>query len=158
MRKKIYLTKQGLQEMQNELDFLIRSRRPELAQLFKNALATSTGSSESEECNYIRSEQALVEKKIIELKDLIKSAKLVENVKTDKVSIGTMAKLRFLTDNKVRTYSIVGTHEANPFENKLSDESPIVRAILGRKLYDTVTVDHNFGEFKVRILGIFAAR
>jgi transcription elongation factor GreA len=153
MKNKIYLTKQGLLEVQAELGYLIKVRRPELVQLFKEAQLTKN-LSESGECNYIRSEQALVEKKIRELEVLAKDARVVEDIDTSRVSIGTRARLKFLANDEEKTYTIVGTHEANPLENKISNESPIVQAILGKKVNDTVTVVFRLNKFQVRILDI----
>jgi transcription elongation factor GreA len=154
MKKTTYLTKQGLSEMQDELDLLINSRRPELAQRFKEA-RTSGNPSENGECNYIRAEQSLVENRIVELRALLKDAQVVKDVDTTHVSVGTKVKLESLASHSVKIYSIVSTHEANPLENKISNESPIARAILGKTVSDIATVVRNgLGVFQVRILGI----
>ena len=130
-----YLTKQGLKEIQTELDHLIKTRELRVAQL-------------------LGYEQIIAERRIIELKALIKSAVIIKDVDTDKVSVGAKIKLKFLKDNKIRTYSIVGTPEADPFENKISNESPIAQAILGKKVNDIATVALRFNKFQVRILNI----
>jgi transcription elongation factor GreA len=154
MTNKTYLTQQGLLEAQAELDYLAKSRLPELAQLLKDA--NSSKNLSTEEYNDIRGEQVLTEKKVSDLKALLKNATLIRNVDTHQVSIGTKTKLKFLASNQIKTYSIVGTHEANSLENKISNESPIVRAILGKKVNDIVTVILKYSQFQVRILGIYA--
>ena len=155
MKNETYLTRHGLLEMQAELDRLVESRRPRLIQLFKDACSLH-GSSENAECNSIKEEQDLVEKRILELRALTRSAKIIGDVGAEKVSVGTRTKLEFLSDNKVKTYSIVGTHEINPFEDKISNESPIAQAILGKKINDVATITLGPNKFQVKILGIFA--
>jgi len=152
---KTYLTKQGWENAQSELKYLVRVRRPEVTNLLKEAGITRN-IDRTAEYAYLKEEQALVEKQIAELEQLLKEAEVIRDVDTDKVSVGTRIKLKFLGDNKVQNYAIVGTHEANPFENKVSNESPLVKAILGKRVNDTATMEMGPNVFKIRILSISA--
>jgi len=155
MRKKTYLTKRGLLEAQAELDHLTRLYRPGILKTLEDIY---TEKNLAEDADYDRTKNDLyaVEKRIMELGNLINSATVVEKTDDKKVSVGNKIRLKFLTDNKTRTYYVVGTHEANPFKNRISNESPIVQAILGKKVNEIATVTMGLREYKVRILGIFA--
>jgi len=153
MEKRIYLTKQGLSEAQAELNYLTKTRVPELAQSLKDARSSEI-TLENWDWYSLRNEQILIEKRITRLRDLVRNATIIEDSGTDKVSVGTKTKLKFLADDRIETYYIVGTYEANPFEHKISDRSPIVRAILGKEVNDTVTVTLKSSEFQVKIMGI----
>ena len=152
--KKTYLTKQGLLGVQTELNYLIKTRRPEISKSLKDFRA-SKAPSEIIEYAYVKEEQTLTEKKIHELEALIKEATIIKDiVNPDRVSIGTKIQLKFLKNNEIKTYSIVGTHEANPFDNKISNESPIVQAILGKKVNDKITVTLRSTKYQIQILSI----
>ena len=84
----------------------------------------------------------------------MKKAIVIKNVKTDKVSVGNTVELEYVGDDDKDTYTIVGVKEADPFANKISNESPIARAIMGAKVGDTRAVDSPNGEYQVKILSI----
>lgn len=90
--------------------------------------------SENAEYDAARNEQAQVEAKIKELEVLIENAKIIEKVRTDIVQIGTKVKIEYVEDKDIDEYTIVGSKEADPFSNKISNESPIAKAIIGKKL------------------------
>ena len=153
MSKEIYLTASGLKEIQDELDELKNVKRPEVITALKEARALGD-LSENAEYDAARTEQALVENRIQELEAMIDNVVLIENVDTDKVSIGTTVTIEYVGDNDTEAYSIVGSKEADPFNNKISNESPIAQAIMGKKTGDVVSVDSPNGKYDVKILKI----
>lgn len=154
MTKETYLTEEGLNEIKKELDYLKLKKRPEVINALKEARALGD-LSENAEYDAARSEQATVEAKIIELENMIEHAIIIKEVKTDKVSIGNNVKIEYVEDNDTEVYSIVGSKEADPFNNKISNESPIAQAILGLKTGDIANVSSPNGEYQVKILEIF---
>ena len=152
--KEVYVTSNGLEEMKNELDHLINVRRPEVINALKEARALGD-LSENAEYDAARNDQAVVENRIKELEVLIENAKVFDDVSTDKVTIGTNIKIEYVEDGEVETYTIVGSTEADPFENKISNESPIAQAILGLKVGDIASVESPNGKYDVKIVEIF---
>ena len=151
--KKNQMTQEGLDKLQAELDELKNVRRPEIIQALKEARAQGD-LSENAEYDAARNNQAEVEAKIKELEILIENTEVVTSVKTDKVRVGVNVKLEYIDDNEVETYSIVGSKEVDPFQNKISDESPIAQAIMGGKVGDVKTVKSPNGSYDVKILEI----
>ena len=151
--KDFYVTEAGLEEMKKELDYLKLEKRPEIINALKDARAQGD-LSENAEYDAARTEQAQVEGKIQELEALIEKAVIIKEVKTDKVTIGTNVKIEYLDDHEIEVYSIVGSKEAEPFSNKISNESPIAKAILGASVGSTVTVDSPNGKYDVKIIEI----
>ncbi len=151
--KEIYLTEEGLNEIKKELDFLKLEKRPEVIAALKDARAQGD-LSENAEYDAARNEQALVESKIAELEHMVENAVIIKDVKTDKVSIGTNVKVEYVDDKETEVYSIVGSKEADPFTNKISNESPIAKAIMGKKVGDVVSVISPNGQYDVKILQI----
>lgn len=154
MTNEVYVTAQGLDEMKKELDYLINEKRPEVINALKEARALGD-LSENAEYDAARNDQAVTENRIKELEVLIENAKIIDDVKTDNVSIGTNVKIEYVEDGDVETYSIVGSTEADPFNNKISNESPIAKAILGAKVNDIVSVESPNGAYNVKIVEIF---
>jgi transcription elongation factor GreA len=151
--KEIYLTNEGLEALRKELDYLKNEKRAEVIQALKEA--RSLGDlSENAEYDAARNEQAIVESKIQELEVMIENAKVIAEVKTDKVAIGTSVKIKYVEDGETEVYSIVGSKEADPFSNKISNESPIAQAIMGHKAGSIVTVASPNGKYDVEILEI----
>ena len=87
---------------------------------------------------------------------MIEHAVVIENVDTNEVSIGTRVTIEYVGDDDTEEYSIVGVKEADPFNNKISNESPIARAILGKKIGDIVSVDSPNGKYDVKVVAITA--
>lgn len=151
--KDFYVTEVGLEEMKKELEYLKLEKRPEVINALKDARAQGD-LSENAEYDAARTEQAQVEGKIQELEALIEKAVIIKEVKTDKVTIGTNVKIEYLDDHEMERYSIVGSKEADPFSNKISNESPIAKAILGASVGSVVTVDSPNGKYDVKIIEI----
>ena len=153
--KEIYVTTTGLEEMKSELDNLIQVKRPEVIKALKEARALGD-LSENAEYDAARQEQAQTEDRIKELESMIEHAVVIENVDTNEVSIGTRVTIEYVGDDDTEEYSIVGVKEADPFNNKISNESPIARAILGKKIGDIVSVDSPNGKYDVKVVAITA--
>ena len=151
--KEVYLTSEGLDEIKKELDHLKLVKRPEVINALKDARALGD-LSENAEYDAARNEQAIVEGRIVELEAMIENAVVIEKADTDCVSIGTKVKIEYVEDNDTEEYSIVGSKEADPFQNKISNESPIAQAIMGLKVGDIAHVSSPNGQYDVKILQI----
>lgn len=152
-KKEVYLTEAGLEELKKELETLKMVKRPEVINALKDARAQGD-LSENAEYDAARNEQAVVEGKIAELEAMIENVVIIKDVKTDKVALGTTVKLKYLEDGEIDEYSIVGSKEADPFANKISNESPIAKAIMGLKKGTVVSVDSPNGKYDVEIVDI----
>ena len=144
--KTVYLTEQGLQEIKDELDYLKLEKRPEVIKALKEARALGD-LSENAEYDAARNEQAIVESRIKELEVMVEKAEIISAVNTNVVSIGTKVKIEYVDDNEQEEYSIVGSKEADPFANKISNESPIAKAIIGKKVGNVVSVESPNGKY-----------
>lgn len=152
--KKIYLTEEGLNELKKELDFLKLEKRPEIINALKDARALGD-LSENAEYDAARSEQASTESRIKEIEKMLENVEIINSVATDAVALGTKVKLEYIEDDEIDEYSIVGSKEADPFTNKISNESPIAKAIIGHKVGDIVNVISPNGEYQVKVVEIF---
>ena len=155
MKEETYLTEQGLNELKQELEELKNVKRPENIQALKEARALGD-LSENAEYDAARNEQAVIEGRIQELEAMLENVVVIKKVDTNKVSIGVKVKLEFVEDKETEVYSIVGTKEADPFDNKISNESPIAKAIIGKKVGDIATVETESDSYDVKILEISA--
>ena len=151
--KELYLTEEGLEEIKKELDELKLVKRPEIINALKDARAQGD-LSENAEYDAARTEQAIVESRIKDLEAMLENAVVITKVDTDVVSIGTKVTLEYVDDDDTEEYSIVGSQEADPFANKISNESPIAKAIMGLKVGSVVSVDSPNGKYDVKILAI----
>ena len=151
--KELYLTEVGLEEIKKELDELKLVKRPEVINALKDARAQGD-LSENAEYDAARTEQAIVESRIKDLEAMLENAVVITKVDTDVVSIGTKVTLEYVDDEDTEEYSIVGSQEADPFANKISNESPIAKAIMGLKVGSVVSVDSPNGKYDVKILAI----
>ena len=146
IKKSISLTAAGKKELEAELDELIKGR-PEIAE--KIATARSFGDlSENEEYSSARNEQKMAENRIAEIQEILKNAKIIRGGKRDKVALGACVSLTL--SGKKMEYTLVVPTEANPLEGKISDESPIGKALMGHKAGE----DFTFNGKKVRILEV----
>ncbi len=152
-KKELYLTQEGLDEIKKELDELKLVKRPEVISALKDARAQGD-LSENAEYDAARTEQAIVESRIKELEVMLERAVVITKVDTNVVSIGTKVTLEYVDDEEKEVYSIVGSKEADPFSNKISNESPIAKAIMGLKVGSVVSVDSPNGKYDVKILAI----
>jgi transcription elongation factor GreA len=155
MAETVYLTSEGAEELQRELDMLINERRPELARKLAEAVAQGD-LKENADYHDAKEQQAFVEGRIKYLENTLRSAQIIQNVgASDVVRIGaTVTIVEDGTDDE-ETYVIVGAAEANPGEGKISNESPIGGALLGHKKGDKVRVKTPAGEitFKIKKIG-----
>ena len=151
--KEIYLTEEGLIELQEELKNLKEVKRPEVISALKEA--RSLGDlSENAEYDAARASQAEVEGRIKELEVMLENVTIISEVNTDKVSIGNRVKIKYVDDDETEEYQVVGSKEADPFNNRISNESPIATAIMGKKVNDRVTVDSPNGAYDIEIVEI----
>jgi transcription elongation factor GreA len=141
MAKEIVLTPQGLEDLKQKIDYLSTERRREVAQRIKEAREFGD-ISENSEYDDAKNEQAMLEKQIADLEDKLRSASVIDqkNVSSDVVSVGTTVHVKDQKTDKSVKYTIVGAPEANPSEMKLSNESPVGKALLGHKRGDVVSV------------------
>ena len=129
IKKSISLTAEGKKELEQELDELIKSR-PAIAE--KIATARAFGDlSENEEYSSARNEQKMAESRILEIQDILKNAKIIRGGKKGTVALGSLVTLDM--GGREVSYTLVGATEANPLEGKISDASPIGKALVGRK-------------------------
>lgn len=135
MNNQVSITAEGRTELEKELKTLI-SQRPAIAE--RIATARSFGDlSENEEYSAARGEQKVVEGRILEIQGILKNAKIIKAGKKEKVVLGASVTLD--ANGKTLNYMIVGVVEANPLEGKISNESPVGKALMGRKVGDEVT-------------------
>jgi transcription elongation factor GreA len=150
-----FLTKEGYQKLQDELDFLRTVKRQEVANRLHEAMEGGE-LIENAEYEAAKNEQAFVEGRIQELDVLLASAKIIDDngkKKGDGVQLGSKVTIKE-GNFEAETFTIVGAAEANPREGKISNESPIGKAILGHKVGDTVKVETPGGTYNVKILKI----
>ncbi len=153
--KPVYLTYEGLKERERELEYLKTEKRKEVSEKIKVALGFGD-LSENAEYDEAKNEQAEVELKIVKLEKMLKNAKIIDEdeISTDVVSVGIKVKVLDIDMEEEETYSLVGSEEADPMNNKISDESPVGRALIGAKAGDVVTVNAPNGDFEMKILEI----
>jgi len=150
----VYLTQEGLDNLKNELDELINVRRPENVQAIKEARALGD-LSENAEYDAARNEQAVIEARINQLEKMLENVSIISDVSTDCVSIGNTVSIKYVDDDDEEDeYKIVGSQEADPFESKISNESPIAQALFNHKVGDIVTVESPNGSYQVEITAI----
>lgn len=153
MGKEIFVTKEGLALLNQELMELKTVKRPEIIEALKDARAQGD-LSENSEYDAARDAQSEIENRIREIEKTLERAKLVTSVKKDKVSIGNEVTIEYVADGEEDHYYIVGSTEADPFNNKISNESPIAKAILNKKVGDVVSVESPAGNYQVQIMKI----
>ncbi|MBW7954243.1 transcription elongation factor GreA [Candidatus Gracilibacteria bacterium] len=149
----IYVTKEGLLKLQEELQFLKNNKRVEIAEKLKEAISFGD-LSENSEYEDARNEQAQVEKRIIDLEEQLKTVVLVDESKNEnKVKIGSLVTILDLEKNEVESYKIVGTTESDILSSpaKISNESPIGKSIIGKKKGDKVKVKTLGGVIELKI-------
>lgn len=151
--KEIYLTSEGFLKMEEELNELKTVKRPEIIQAIKEARALGD-LSENAEYSSAREMQGKLEAKIKELEYSLEHAVIIENSNDGKVKVGSNVTIKYLEDGEEEEYSIVGTNEADPFANKISNESPIAAAVMGKKEKDIVSVESPNGSFEVEIVKV----
>lgn len=141
MSKDVILTPEGLEKLQEELEMLQTTRRREVAERIKEAREFGD-IAENSEYDDAKNEQAMVESRIAQLEERLRSAQVIErkDIATDTVKVGTLVHVKDEKTGKSVKYTIVGSAEADPAQAKLSNESPVGRALMGRKRGEVVSV------------------
>ena len=127
--------------------------RNEIIEAIKEARALGD-LSENADYDAARDEQAKVEARIKELEYMLENAKIIEKTSGDTVSVGTTVTIEYVEDDEEEVYQIVGSLEADPFENKISNESPIGKAIMNKKVGDIISVESPTGSYDIKIVSI----
>lgn len=149
----VLLTEEGYKKLQEELVYLKGPKKMEVADKIK--IAREYGDlSENSEYDEAKNEQALLEAKIAEMEEMLNSAKIVEKVSTTKIGIGVTVSLFDYEFDEDVEYKIVGTTEIDPLQNKISLESPIGKALFGRKKGEIIDVEVPAGISKYKVLDI----
>ena len=151
--KEIYLTSEGFLKLEEELNEAKQVKRPEIIQAIKEARALGD-LSENAEYSSARENQAKLEARIKELEYTLEHAIIIENNNDGKVKVGSVVTIKYDDDDEEKEYTIVGTNEADPFANKISNESPIAIAVMGKKEGDTVSVEPPNGSFDIKIVKV----
>jgi len=153
MAKPIIVTEEGFEKLKSELEYLKSTRRKEIAERLKNAIAYGD-LSENSEYQEAKEEQAFLEGKIVELEKQIQSAEVAKDTgKKSVVNLGSVVTLE-QDGVSVGDFTIVGATEADPFDNKISNESPVGTAVLGKKKGATVRVEMPSGIIEYTIVKI----
>ncbi|MBE3577288.1 MAG: transcription elongation factor GreA [Limnochordales bacterium] len=152
--KEVLLTPEGLQKLEEELDYLKRVRRREVAARIKQALEFGD-ISENSEYDDAKNEQAFVEGRILQLEKMLSNARLVSGEgKSETVTVGSRVRLLDLDRGEEVEYTIVGSAEANPAQFKISNESPVGRALIGQRAGQEVTIQVPAGVLHYKILAV----
>ena len=152
-KKEVFLTSEGFLEIEEELNELKTVKRPEIIKAIKEARALGD-LSENADYDAAREEQAIIEGRIQELEYLVDHATIISEEASDKARIGSSVIIKYVGEDDSEEYKIVGSTEADPFENKISNESPIAKAIIGHKKGEIVTVESPNGKYEIEILEI----
>lgn len=153
--KEIILTKEGLQKLEEELEYLKSVRRKEVAARIKQAIEFGD-ISENSEYEDAKNEQAFIEGRIISLEKTLRNARLIEDgdIQTDVVSLGSKVRLQEISSGKEVIFTIVSSAESDPKQSKISDESPVGKAIMGKPINSEVEVAVPAGKRVYRIVSI----
>jgi transcription elongation factor GreA len=158
LNREVILTPEGYEKLKSEIAYLSNEKRREVADRIR--IAREFGDiAENAEYDDAKNEQAMLEARIAKLEEQLVAARVItkKEITSDVVSIGSTVRLKDMDMNETVEYYIVGSAEANPAERKLSNESPVGRAILGRKKGEVVSVEAPRGSLKFKILDIKAA-
>ena len=155
MEREIVLTPEGHRRLKEEIDYLSTKKRDEVAERIRDSRQYGD-IAENSEYDDAKNEQAMLEQRIAVLEEKLRSAVVIDAslVNTDTVGIGTKVTLQDMRRGDVLQYSIVGSAEADPTDHRLSNESPVGRAIMGRKPGEKVTVAVPQGTMQLKILAI----
>jgi transcription elongation factor GreA len=155
VNKEVILTYEGLKKLEKELEFLKGTKRREIAERIKQALSFGD-ISENSEYDEAKNEQGQIETRIAQIETMLKHAKVIDEdeVRTDRVTLGSKVKLLDIEYDEQLDYQIVGSTEANPSESKISNESPVGKALMGKEKGDIIEVIVPDGIIKFKILEI----
>ncbi|HEY8364236.1 MAG TPA: transcription elongation factor GreA [Haloplasmataceae bacterium] len=152
-KSKYEITKDGLKKFEEELEYLKTVKRKENIQALQEARAQGD-LSENAEYDAARDEQAKIEARISELENIIKNAKIIESDDSDFITADKTVTYKILDSGEIEKFKIVGSQEADPFQGKISINSPVAQALLGHKAQDTVEIFTSSGSYKVQILEV----
>lgn len=153
--KEVLLTAEGLSKLEKELEYLKTVRRREVAARIKQALEFGD-ISENSEYDDAKNEQAFVEGRIANIERMLRNVRIIDEdeVNTDVVTVGSKVRLKDLTHGDEVEYTLVGSAEADPAAARISNESPVGRAVMGRSVGEVVEVDAPLGTIKYEIIDI----
>lgn len=153
--KSYYMTNEGLEKLQKELDYLKTERRQEVVERIKEAREFGD-LSENSEYDAAKDEQAFVESRIATVEKMIRNAVIIENNEQNPniVALGKTVTFLELPDGEEESYTIVGSAEADPFEGKISNDSPIAKSLIGREIGEKVTIPTPGGDMNVEIIRV----
>ena len=153
--KKTVLTSEGLKKLEDELEQLRTKTRKEVAEKLKVALSFGD-LSENSEYDEAKNEQARVEARILQLETMLKNVTILDSneLTNEIIQIGSKVKIKDLEDGETLEYRIVGSMETNPDEGKISDESPVGKALIGHKIKDIVKIKIPAGVVQYEVLEI----
>lgn len=155
VNKEVILTSEGLVKLEAELDQLKSEKRREVADRIKQAISYGD-LSENSEYDDAKNEQAFIEGRIITLEKMLRNARIIQDdeVDTEAVSVGSKVSLKDVEFNDIVEYTIVGSAESNPAESRISNESPVGQALLGKRKGDLVDVNVPVGKIQYEVLDI----
>ncbi len=155
VEKEMILTPEGLKKIEDKLEHLKSIRRQEVSERIKQAIGFGD-ISENSEYDDAKNEQAFIEGEILELEKISRSARLIDtgDIKENEVGIGSTVKLKDIEFGEIDQFIIVGSAEAEPINNRISNESPVGRAVLGKRAGDIVSVNSPDGKIKYKIMEI----
>ncbi|WP_123054810.1 transcription elongation factor GreA [Clostridium sp. JN-1] len=153
--KEYMMTYEGVKKLEGELEYLKTTKRKEITEKIKSALSFGD-LSENSEYDEAKNEQAFVEGKIIQLEKMLKHANVIDEseVPLDVVTLGSKVKIKDYEFDEEVEYTMVGSAEADPMNNKISNESPVGKGLMGKKVGDIVEVQVPDGVSKYKILDI----
>jgi transcription elongation factor GreA len=154
-QKEVILTPDGLKQLQDEIDLLSTVKRDEVAERIRQAREFGD-ISENSEYDDAKNEQAMIEYRISVLEERLRRARVIKDseIESDRVGVGSTVTLRDQEADEVRIYTLVGSAEADPAKGRLSNESPVGQAILGKQVGDVVTVSVPVGSLTYEIVSI----
>ena len=155
VNKETLLTHEGVMKLEQELNYSKTVRRRQIAERIKQAIAFGD-LSENSEYEDAKNEQAFIEGRIVTLENMLRNARIIddEDISTDSVSIGSTVRILDIEYDEVMEYTIVGSAEADPGQNRISNESPVGRALIGQQINSVVDVHVPDGVIKLKILEI----
>lgn len=156
MAKQVLVTREGLKNLESELENLKTVKRKEISEKIKVALSFGD-LSENSEYDEAKNEQAITEARILELENMLKNVKIIDEqeLSTEIVYVGSKIKVHDLEFDEILDYKIVGPSEADPIAGKISDESPVGSGLLGKKVGEEVEIETPGGLAKYKILEIY---
>ena len=151
----VILTREGLEQLEQELENLRTVKRTEVKERLKEAIALGD-LSENSEYDDAKNEQAFMEGRILELEKMIRNAKIIEDgeQQNDTITVGSLVTVKDIEFDEITEYRLVGTVEADPMNNRISNESPVGRALLGHKAGEIIDVEVPAGVIQLEIIEI----